>query len=149
VDERDVARLAAIGPFTVVSDRDAELVVTWSGLPALASPLGTFELKFLAQATGLTGRVYPHGQMYELWERWSARHTDFAAEIRVAVELEMEAAGITGEPAEHVASAAVLVSQLEDGHASRYYTVSAHVALRFGRRVSCTLDPESGRLKFQ
>jgi hypothetical protein len=148
VDGGDLARLAAIGPFTVVSDQDAELIVTWDGLPALASPLGTFELEFRVQAVGLTGRVYPHGQMYELWERWKSRHAGYAAEIRVAVELEMEAAGIIGEPADHVTSAAVIVGQLEDGPASRYYTVSAHVALRSGGRVSCTLDPESGRLQF-
>lgn len=148
MDEHDAARLADIGRYTVVTDVSGRLVVRWDGLSELTSPLGTFSLEFDAGSIGLTGHCRPLGTMFDLWEVWKLQHAEFAGELAVAVGLEMDAAGVTGEPTDQITTARVVVSQIEDGPNCVYYAVGAKVELRFGPTVTCELNTKTARLKF-
>lgn len=148
MDEDDAARLADIGRYVVVTDVSGHLIVRWDGLAALTSPLGTFGLEFDVSSIGLAGHCRPFGTMFDLWEIWKPRHPELADELAVAIELEMEAAGVTGEPTDQIATARVVISQIEDGPNCVYFTMGAKLELRFGPTVACELNTKTARLKF-
>lgn len=85
-------------------------------------------------------------RLFELWEAWKRLHAEYVAELRAAVEREMAAAGVTGDPADHVASPRLTIGRIDDGPSSVYYEVVARVELRFGagRQIAYNVDPDTG-----
>ena len=71
--------LAAIGPYT---DRieGGERVLRWDGLPVLRCEFPSVHLCFQVQS--LVGDLEPDGLMFDLWERYRARHREHAAWFR-------------------------------------------------------------------
>ena len=79
-DADTARRLRAIGPYQVASG-PGYCEISWGAVGALACDFAAFNLEWTLGGPGRAGPG-PDGRMFEIWERYRARHQERCAEYR-------------------------------------------------------------------